>query len=64
MGRLNTLLLLCGLSWTAAAQQASSSAPVPVIGVTSAVNTQTGERPARLHIADLQKKGGAPWYVN
>ncbi|CAL5873567.1 uncharacterized protein PFLUO_LOCUS7847 [Penicillium psychrofluorescens] len=61
MGRLNTLLLLCGLSWTAVAQQAISSAPVPVTGVMSAVNTQTGERPSRLHIADLQKTGGAPW---
>ncbi|CAJ2505321.1 Uu.00g127150.m01.CDS01 [Anthostomella pinea] len=36
-------------------------APVPVTGLTTGINAQTGERPARLNINLLEAKGGPTW---
>lgn len=46
----------------AAAGLARSNLPIPITGLTTGINPETGELPIRRNINDLEAEGGPTWY--
>ncbi|KAK3401603.1 hypothetical protein B0T20DRAFT_118549 [Sordaria brevicollis] len=55
------LLLLINTFASLAAAQQTQTTPIPVVGVKTGVDTNTGQRPTRRNINDLYARGGPQW---
>lgn len=57
----STLLPLLLLINSFASLAAAQTTPIPVVGVKTGVDSNTGQRPIRRNINDLYARGGPQW---